>query len=268
MNILLPKIVAIGIYNSQVAVKGKTITRNRTTTMFEIELPIEKGGISYIDSESNAIETDTLICARPGQIRHSKLPYKCYYIHMILKEGALFDALMQCPSFIKTNKTDKYIELFTKLCKHYGYGLQADEIKIQSLILELIHNITNDSEKQTYKEKMKNGNYEVIEKTVKYIKNNLTDDLSLEMLSKMAGFSPIYFHNCFKTSTGMTLHSFIELQRINKAKNLLVTTDYTLTQISEECGFSSQSYFSYAFKKMTSLTPRQYVKKIFSRYDN
>ncbi len=268
MNIVLPEIVAIGIYNSQIAVKGKTITRNRTTTMFEIELPIEKGGISYIDEENTPIETDTVICAKPGQLRHSRLPYKCYYIHMMLRGGALYDALMHCPVFIKTTKADKYREIFIKLCKHYDEGLETDEIRIQSLILELIHILISDSEKQTFKEKVKGRNYEIIERTDKHIKNNLTSDLSLESLADLAGFSPVYFHNCFKTSTGMTLHSFIELQRINKAKNLLVTTDYTLTQISEECGFSSQSYFSYAFKKINGVTPREYVKKVFERYDN
>ena len=46
MDIILPEIVAAGIYNSRIAVKDKLITKNRKTTMFEIEIPIEKGGIS------------------------------------------------------------------------------------------------------------------------------------------------------------------------------------------------------------------------------
>ena len=47
MKISLPEIVAAGVYKSDVAHKNKTITKNRKTTMFEIELPLENGGIPY-----------------------------------------------------------------------------------------------------------------------------------------------------------------------------------------------------------------------------
>ena len=42
------------------------------------------------------------------------------------------------------------------------------------------------------------------------------------------------------------------------AKNLLLTTDKSLVDIASECGFSSQSYFNYAFKKAEKITPNQY----------
>jgi AraC-like DNA-binding protein len=59
-----------------------------------------------------------------------------------------------------------------------------------------------------------------------------------------------------------------EEQRIKKAANMLLTTDYTLTKIAYECGFSSQSYFSYAFKRRMNVTPREYAKKVFNKYGN
>ena len=65
----------------------------------------------------------------------------------------------------------------------------------------------------------------------------------------------------------MTLREYVEDRRIRKAVNLLVETDLTLSEIAYECGFSSQSYFSYAFKKKMNLTPREYAKEIYNRYD-
>ena len=46
----LPKLVAAGIYDSRIAAKNVAISKNRKTTMFEIEIPIESGGFSYINS--------------------------------------------------------------------------------------------------------------------------------------------------------------------------------------------------------------------------
>ena len=91
MELVLPEIVAVGIYNSSVAVKGRTVTKNRKTVMFEIELPMEDGGVSSINSEQMPIKTNTLICAKPGQMRHTRIPYICSYVHIILREGSLYE---------------------------------------------------------------------------------------------------------------------------------------------------------------------------------
>lgn len=267
MDIILPEIVAAGIYNSRIAVKDKAVTKNRKTTMFEIEIPIEEGGISYINSEERHIAPNIVICAKPGQIRHTKLPFKCYYIHMILNTGTLYDILTDIPVFIETKKPDEYRKIFEGVCRHSDSPLESDGIKSLSLVLELIYLLDKDSKKQLHRDKLKSGNYEIIENVIKYIKENLTSDLSLNAVASYASLSPIHFHNCFKAATGKTLHEYVEEQRIKKAAGLLVSTDLTLTEISYECGFSSQSYFSYAFKRKMQKTPREYAKEIYKRYD-
>ena len=75
----LPQIVAVGIYNSHNSANNKSSSHNRKTTMFEIELPIEIGGISYINTNTMPITPNMLICAKPGQTRHTKFPFKCYF---------------------------------------------------------------------------------------------------------------------------------------------------------------------------------------------
>ena len=99
----------------------------------------------------------------------------------------------------------------------------------------------------------KANNHAVIEQSLEYIRQNLTAELTLETLAAAANFSPIYFHKLFKASTGQTLNDYITEQRIKKSVMLLLSTDMTLTRIAYECGFSSQSYFSYAFKKRMKL---------------
>lgn len=268
MKIILPEIVSAGIYNSEIAVKNKSITKKRKTTMFEIEIPIEDGGISYIDSVETPIRTDIIICAKPGQMRHTRLPFKCHYIHMIINEGTLYDILMAAPDFIETEEKKKYLALFKKISKCFDTGLSGDEIMLQGTVLELIATLERDSAIIKHNHDMKSNNRDVIENTIRYIKENLTSDLSLSAVSEFAGFSPIHFHNCFKTSTGKTLRDYVEEQRIKKAVNMLISTNQTLTEIAYLCGFSSQSYFSFAFKRRMKMTPREYALKVSERYNN
>ena len=256
-------IVSAGIYNSDVVIRNKSVTetKKRPVSMFEIEIPVEDGGISYINSYITKIESDLIICAKPGQIRHTKLPFKCYYIHMIPKSNELYNILMNIPDYIKTDKKEEYVNLFKNICKYSDSKLEDSELMLGSLILRLTYMLLKESRKTRLKSNTKYNNYPVIEKVIKYIKENLTEDLSLKTVSAYAGFSHIHFHNFFKKATGLTLREYVEEQRLKRAVNMLVSTSATLTEIAHECGFSSQSYFSYAFKKRMGCTPGEYVHK-------
>lgn len=236
--------------------------------MFEIEIPDNSGGTSYIEYEPHNISPDMIICAKPCQIRRTRLPYKCYFIHIVVEEGILYDMLCEIPTFLEPAKIDTYRKIFKKLYKYYENSTQIDNVILQSLVLELIYKLYNDARLQGNTKVFKTGNYEIINNAINYINKNLQNPLTLEELSKHAGFSPIYFHNLFKASTGLTLHQYVEEVRIKKASTLLVTTDMSLSQIAAECGFSSQSYFNFAFKRKTNMTPREYAKISNNRYSS
>lgn len=263
----LPEIVAVGIYNAALAQKGRTVTKNRKTTMFELEAAIADGGRSYIDDTSHAISENLIIAAKPGQVRHTRTPFTCYYVHLVVTEGEIFDTLSTLPNYIESEDTSEIRKIFAEMCEHYGTGAAADEIMLHSLLLKLIYTLSKAAPSIRFHHTPKQNNRAVIEGTLRYINSNLTADLSLESLSREAKFSPIYFHKLFKASTGKTLREYVEEQRLRKAIELMLSTEMTLTQIAYECGFSSQSYFNYAFKKKMGHSPREYVKNILLQYD-
>lgn len=265
-KIVLPELVSAGIYNAQIAHKNRSVSPNRKTTMFEIELPIGSGGISYIDDTMHPIEESLIICAKPGQMRHTRLPFKCYYIHMIVNEGRLFDSLSALPNYMEQDEVNDIRDIFIELCSRYASGSAKEDIMLQSLILKLIHILEQSAPTFEIAYNPKHNNHAVIEQTLQYIKEHLAADLSLEVLSAQATFSPVYFHKLFKASTGKNLREYVEEQRIKKAIALLLSTEMTLAQIAYECGFSSQSYFSYTFKRHTGTTPRGYAKQIVEQY--
>ena len=267
-EIILPQIISVGIFNSQLSRKyqTQTISKNRKTTMFELELPLSNSGISFIDNEVCPITENTVICVKPGSTRRTRLPFTCYYIHIVVTKGRIYDLLSSLPNFVKLVDNKDIKNIFSSLYDLYISGTENDDILIQSLILKLVYLLNNASHSLTKTIKTSN-NLQIIEDTLTYINNHLYEELSLEKLAEMANFSATYFHKLFKTATRKRLHAYIEEQRIKKAINLLISTNMTLTQIAYECGFSSQSYFSYAFKRHMKTTPRQYVQSLAVQYN-
>ena len=268
MEMQLPEIVAAGIYNTDAAVKNRTETRKRRVTMPEIEIPLSEGGIGYIDSDAVPYRTDTLICSKPGMVRHSRVPYRCRYVHFMLKEGELLEMFMELPTFLQTEKPEVYLALLEKIDRYHNSNRKSDSLMVQSAMLELIWTLRGDAKAQRKREQQRHSNETVIEGVIHHIQENLTGDLSLKTVAELARLSPIHVHNCFKASTGRTLREYVEEQRIRKACGLLLSTDWTLTRIAQECGFASQSYFSFAFKRKMEMTPREYARSMAERYGN
>ncbi|MBR3979223.1 MAG: helix-turn-helix transcriptional regulator [Oscillospiraceae bacterium] len=263
----LPQIEVFGIYNSRIIGPDGKVSKRRKTSMFEIELPIEPGGISYIDGDSYPITPDTIVCAKPGQSRCTKFPYQCYYIHMLIPDPALAKLVSKFPDFFRVADRSQYEALFARLCSFENTHSQEDELILQSIVLALIHTINNETNQNAQTRKRKYGHYFEINAVFEYIKQNLCEDLCLDNVAKKFSLSPIHFHSLFKTAVGVTLHEYVLEQRLKNAMNLLLVTNMTLTQIAYASGFSSQSYFSFVFKKKTGKTPRQYARSVYKKYE-
>ena len=263
MSIRLPEIISMGYYNTDLAVKNKTQTPPRRTTMFEIELSDCQGGVSYIDDESHRILPSLLIVGKPGQLRHTRLPYRCYFLHMIVEDETLSDMLLSLPTFSEVS--DEIREITSRIFKAYESAGEGGEVLLSGLVLELIYTMHKGSVHSRISEVKKN-NAEAVNKAISYVRGHLTDSLSLNCIASLVGFSPIHFHNVFKASTGLTLHTFIENERITRASRLLTTGRMSLSEIAAECGFSSQSYLNFAFKRKTGKTPREYARESNNKY--
>ena len=265
MNIKFLEILAAGIYNSDNAVKGRNVTKNRRTKMFELEIPLEKGGVSYINDDSHIITPETVICAKPEQLRHTRLPHKCFYIHFMVYDGILFNLLTEMPNFTDIENTEEIYNIFREIIAYSESVSARDVIILQSRVLELVYTLSKAAKIHGVGVNRNSG--KIIDRIIEYINEHITEDLSLKALARQACISPIHFHNCFRASTGRTVHEYVEEQRIKKAKALLLTSDMTLADIAYRTGFSSQSYFSYAFRRKTGMTPREYVKTELKRYE-
>ena len=100
-----------------------------------------------------------------------------------------------------------------------------------------------------------------MQKLINTINLNLSDQLSPKSLAAMYYISPSYLSSLFKQDTGTTLTDFINTQRIQRAANLLSSTEQNISQV----GILDVNYFTKMFKKSMGSTPTQYRRQSRAR---
>ena len=101
-----------------------------------------------------------------------------------------------------------------------------------------------------------------IERALKYIALNYQQSLTLEEVAGHCNLSSTYFSRKFKLITGRTFKEHLNYIRLRQAKQMLCTTDNTVTKIAMLCGFGSSNYFKDVFKADVGISPREYRKKL------
>ena len=106
------------------------------------------------------------------------------------------------------------------------------------------------------------GNDEALmERIMSIINENLSSpNLNVEMLTQEVGISRTHLHRRMKEMTGTAPSDFIRNLRLQQATVLLENKDLSITQIAYAVGFTSQTHFSSAFKKVYGLSPMEYAQ--------
>lgn len=99
-----------------------------------------------------------------------------------------------------------------------------------------------------------------------YIYYHLHEKITLQTLADAVGLTPNYLASLFKKEKGVTVQQYIRSRRIEAAKNMLLYSDYSATEISAFLSFSSTSHFIRIFREETGMTPKQYQQKNFRRH--
>ncbi|UCH95933.1 MAG: AraC family transcriptional regulator [Candidatus Aminicenantes bacterium] len=101
-----------------------------------------------------------------------------------------------------------------------------------------------------------------INRVIDYIEKNIDEELSLEILARVANFSRFHFHRIFSAMVGETLNHFIQRIRVEKAAMKLAANPKTsITDIAFDCGFSGSAAFSRAFREVFQMSPSQWRSK-------
>jgi two-component system, response regulator YesN len=152
-------------------------------------------------------------------------------------------------------------------------GIQANQVYSQNLLTEKpqrvlkslnsLHNwviyIADVAMDQLHLPQEKGSVVDIVKK---YIYDHLGEQrLSREDIANFVYLNPDYLTRVFKKQTGLSISDYLQLQRIEYAKKLLIETNLPVSEVALSTGYSNFSYFSTIFKKSTKLNPMEYRKK-------
>ncbi len=101
---------------------------------------------------------------------------------------------------------------------------------------------------------------ETIEKVKKYIQEHLDEVLSLDCVADLVYLNSGYLSKVFKDETGINFTDYITKERMNKARELLITTDLNVEEISRKVGYNTSAYFIQKFKSIYGYTPKYFKR--------
>ena len=104
----------------------------------------------------------------------------------------------------------------------------------------------------------KAGSEALTNAAIAYMKQHCTDKFSLQEMADALFVNGSYLLRTFKQHTGHTPLAYHHMIRCEYAKELLVSTDQSISEVGEAAGFVSSSHFSHIFKKTEGCTPTEY----------
>ncbi len=256
----LPTDIVCGYFNSSEQFENTTHTPHRTVEMFEIEFYQADGGITYCDKKKYPIQKNYIQIAKPGQIRHTILPFATQYLKF-KAEGELAERLIAAEEYFFSNHAEK----IKKLLDDIIIVLEQDEIntlRLQSKLLAVLDLVLNDAAAPIQDQ----STADTVRTAKRFIEKHAGDAISLADIAAAVNLSKTYFHSLFTGAVGKTPHDYLVACRINNVKKMLWDSNNSIGLIAETCGFGCQQYLNKIFKQQTGMTPRQYRKSIGENY--
>ena len=245
-------------YYRSVDVHQQTQTPPRVVSKYELEFYATATNTSVINGVPYKQEVNNILIARPGDVRYSINDFECYSVHFSSENEQIRTTLGKLPNVFKAHNHEHILSLFKSITTFFPCVLDEDELIMQGKILELLGNLSKENTTISLKQYGKYSSN--ISDACIYMASNFDKNLTLNDIARVANLSPSFFHSLFKQTKGRTPHEYLLQLRISMGKNLLRNCSKSLAEIALLCGFDSQSYFSYIFKRETGISPNAYRK--------
>ena len=229
----------------------------------EAELVLSGEGIQYINEYKTLLKRGSFSLLRPDIDCHSvevkDLIVIKFYVKPFMIESELWKeiSILFDPLVIELDgvELEHAINIFKTI--------QYEQNRVEKYSENIVKNGINSLLYLFVQKKLSHENNLTVKKNI--IKYLIDDDkylteVSLQDFANDFGYSLSHASKYFKENTGMTFSEAKQYFRIQVAKRLLLTTDYSINEISNMCGFNYYHLFHNTFKKSTGMTPFEFKK--------
>lgn len=242
-------------------------------TCIEIIMPVKNEYIVEYDKQQCTLQEGDIIFICPGVLHSlSACEGERYIFQAEMSSVApireVESALtMIYPALIITpqNASDLYNqlhELLVEIVSEYDHASPLFEASIYARLLEMLVLISRSrTTRQIHFSSSRSKQKEYIERFMiicNYINEHCTEDLTLDMVADLSGFSKYHFTRLFKQFTNVSFYKYLNLKRIAKAEQLLINPDLSITDVALSSGYSSLSSFIRMFKIIKGCTPSEF----------
>ena len=235
---------------------------------YQIIFIIEGDSELYIDKNVYETSTGNLFLLKPGY-KHGLMvkqnsDLKTIDIKFMIDDSLLREKIDQIKSVYNIPDI-KYIleKIKTEGLSKKKYYHKFSSIYLMEILLTLLRNQNGNKNNisNNKNELVGDKNNPVCSKFIEFISDNYEKDLSLKQISKQIGYNPSYICQKFKKVYNTSPMKYLYQFRINKAKELIIYSDYSLKQIAAKTGFKTIHHFTRLFHKNEGKTPGEFRDK-------
>lgn len=177
-------------------------------------------------------------------------------------EPLLSDPCRPCVHFVNTQpwegEATRTIQEAWQVCTSEGEGFEFEVRERLSRFIFLLGQNRPAAEKKPSEKTLRDG--ERIKAMLHYIQEHYGEELSLSKIARSAAVSENECLRCFRSMTGSTPIQYVKQVRVQKAAELLASTDRKISDIGAVCGFQEMSYFAKTFRSLKGCTPSEFKK--------
>ena len=131
----------------------------------------------------------------------------------------------------------------------------------------LYHSLTDGHRESLRALVAENSRGERISRSIRRIRENYSQNLSIDELADEAGMSLSVYHRAFKAVTGASPHQYLKTTRLHRAKAMILSSEYSVAEAADRVGYASAAHFSREFKKHFGVPPKDARSSGYSPVD-
>ena len=235
---------------------------------------IYSGSSNYlIHDRKHAVKAGDLLIYNAGVVHDemscadSNLGFYCIAVGGLRMPGLKKDAVTSEEQGYRFS-TGEYFEEIRQLYEMMFRNLSSHEpdaerfcTYVMQALLSKVMTVVNIRTKGVFEEEIDRLEPDILGKRIKhYIDEHYMEAVSIESIGNALHMSPWYVSHVFKEMSGYSPIQYLLRRRIGEAQTLLISTDYSITEIAFKVGFDTQSYFNMQFTKNVGMPPMQFRK--------